>query len=129
MPVFGPDYGKVDYWLRLYEPGSKSWRSVEESFQRVAAQRIPCVVVVFPLLLDGGWQEERMRPYHDQVRSAAEAAGLAFLDLFDRYREHDVADLQMSAGDIYHPNAKGHAIAAQAIAEWVAARRQAAASD
>jgi lysophospholipase L1-like esterase len=119
VPVFGPDYGTADYWFRLYDPESRSWRSVERAFEAVARigreQDARCVLLLFPLLLDG-WKRKTVQPFHDQVTHAARKAGMEVIDLLSLYESIPVEDLRRAPGDIYHPNARGHAIAAQALA-------------
>jgi len=119
VPVYGPGYGQVDYWFDLYGPESASWRSVVDSFARiqaaVAGRGTPVLLVIFPFLLDDTYPADIARPFHDQVRAAGAALGWEVLDLTETFAGHDPASLQVAADDIYHPNALGHALAAESI--------------
>lgn len=119
VPVFGPDYGAVSYWLRLYAPESASWRSVVDGLREIGATarrlEAPAILVVFPLFLADDWQRPAVAPFHRQVAAAATDAGLEVVDLAEVFAAHPVADLRLAEGDIYHPNARGHRLAADAL--------------
>jgi hypothetical protein len=78
------------------------------------------VIVVFPLLhaLDGDYP---FQPAHDAIAAAAARAGVEVLDLLPALRGRPPADLWASAHD-HHPNARAHAIAADAMLAWIGAR-------
>ncbi len=76
------------------------------------------MLVLFPELheLDGDYPFENV---HRRVREAAEGLGIPVLDLLDAFRGQDAADLWVHPTD-HHPNARAHAIAASAIADFLA---------
>lgn len=123
VPKFGPEYGTLDYWLRLYDEQSASWQSVVGALESVAEytkkRNIPGIVVVFPLFLEDDWQRSTVIPFHRQVVRAAEDAGLAVLDLLDVFGHYDVPALRLKEKDIYHPNGVGHRLAAEELAKRV----------
>lgn len=123
VPTFGPGYGNVDYWLSLYRPEASSWRSVSRGFARIEAlareKGAVVVLAIFPLVIED-WGRGRVEPYHAQVRAAGEALGWPVVDLLDSFGEYPVSALRLGDGDIYHPNARGHQIAAQQLAPVVA---------
>jgi len=119
VPVVGPGQMEADYWYRLYEPDEKSWKTVVEGFQRIAAcaktRNAPVLLVIWPFFLEEGWLSGGSGAFHDQVSKAGRAVGFEILDLIEAFRDHSVFDLRERAGDIFHPNLKGHQMAAKAI--------------
>jgi lysophospholipase L1-like esterase len=71
-------------------------------------------VVLFPLLvsLDGDYP---FAAEHARIGAACRAAGIDFLDLLPAYRGQDSRSLWVHPTD-QHPNPRGHALAAEAIA-------------
>jgi lysophospholipase L1-like esterase len=119
VPVIGPDQEDAGYWYRLYEPDSKSWRSVTAGFDSISAQAkklgAPALLVIFPLFLPSGWRNPDVEKYHQQVAGAAKKAGLETLDLLPVYEKHTVEEMREKADDIFHPGLPGHDVAAVAI--------------
>lgn len=88
----------------------------------LARQRnIRLVLVLFPELheLDGDYPFENV---HRRVREAAEELGIPVLDLLGAFRGRDATELWVHPTD-HHPNARAHAIAARAIADFLAGAR------
>jgi lysophospholipase L1-like esterase len=77
----------------------------------LAPRGIHGLVAVFPVL---GSRFERYpyRDLHRTVVQAAEAAGLATVDLLDCYSAYDFRDVRV---DVVHPSPMGHRVAAHAI--------------
>ena len=84
----------------------------------LVARGIPGVVVVFPVL-GARWERYPYRDLHRAVVLAAEAAGLAAVDLFDCYSVYDFRDLRV---DVVHPSPLGHRVAAHALRDALCAR-------
>lgn len=78
-------------------------------------------VAIFPFLylLD---ERYPFRPVHERVLAACRAEGIEVLDLFGAFEGQDYEDLWVHASD-QHPNERGHAIAADALADWIVERR------
>lgn len=119
----------VDYFRALHhEPAL--WSRVERGLDTLAdtARRhgAEVLVVVFPVFL----QLDRypLEDVHARVIAAARARGLATLDLLPVYRERRAAGDGHFVHNALHPDARGHAIAARAIAGaltregWLASR-------
>lgn len=86
-----------------------------------AAHEIPVVVVVFPLLevaQDGGYPAAAI---HDLVHELSQTQGFPVLDLLDPFR---AAGFETIKQDAIHPNAAGHAIAADRILEFLNEHRR-----
>ncbi|MBT9588450.1 SGNH/GDSL hydrolase family protein [bacterium] len=119
VPIWGPQESSADYWLSLYANGSESWASVEEGFGRIGAaaraRGIPVVLAIFPLFLEPNWRTNYVRPFHNQVRASAEAAGFTVVDLLEPLSTHPVTELRKEAGDIYHASPLGLSLAAQEL--------------
>ena len=100
---------------------------VAESFARLGAfareRGVPIAVVIHPVFEEGrGYDAYTLARLHAELRRLAEAAGLPVLDLLETYRGHDPESLKQHAPDVYdpwHPNARGHALAARAIERFL----------
>ncbi len=71
------------------------------------------LTVVFPLLLD--YSNYPMRDIHQQVDSALQADNIIHIDLLNDFSAHPYESLRPHPKDDTHPNAIGHAIAAEKI--------------
>jgi len=116
--------GGGDYHRYLHAHPAK-WKSVEQAFAdiRRVADGAGCdvLVAIFPQVMKRGWAEYPYHEIHAQVAAAARAAGLLALDLLEPFSRQPQQSLRVSPGDA-HPSAAGHAIAAQAIADYLAER-------
>jgi lysophospholipase L1-like esterase len=72
------------------------------------AKQIPLVAVLFPMLVD-----DYSQPELAHVKSLLDEAGVPYLDLLPEFKKH--GSLSTLGRDSYHPNDKGHELAAQAI--------------
>jgi lysophospholipase L1-like esterase len=104
------------YLLSLYEPGSSGW---PECKAHLGAMAKVCretgaglVVVVFPILTD--FADYPFAVVHRELAAWVTASGAEVIDLLPVYREHSPRSLMASFAD-GHPNALGHALAAEAI--------------
>jgi lysophospholipase L1-like esterase len=112
--------GGADVFRALHAPDSETWGSVRQAFARMAeltsAADVPVLVVLFPLgEVPADPALYRYADLHAQVAQAAGDAGLHVLDLTSAYAA-------VAGGEGYllpdlHPNARGHEIAAVAVAE------------
>jgi len=92
---------------------------VTEAFRKLAdlvgERKVPVLVVVFPYLEEddsGGYPYQET---HDQVAALSKRHGFDLLDLLEPFRRAGLATLRSRTGDIIHPDAQGHRIAAEAI--------------
>jgi lysophospholipase L1-like esterase len=122
-------HGTID-WDRLYRVEASQWQSVEGALARIAREGvtrgIPVVLVLFPLLLTGqepGDVHEEAQIMYAQVGEAASRHGLRFIDLRPAFASHTAAELRLIPDDPIHPNALGHALAGQALADALGASR------
>ncbi len=115
-----------DYYRALYRADAPGWIASGAALDALAAAcrraSIPLLVVSFPVLhqLDGS------HPFEDLYRTVqerVEAAGGAFLDLFPVFSGRDAESLWVHPTD-QHPNEVAHRMAAEAIAERLAAQIQ-----
>lgn len=81
--------------------------------------RTDCEVafVLYPLM-EGLEGEYPLADVHAKVAQMAQTAGMPVLDLAPAFRGQRTKDLWVHESD-HHPNGKGHAIAAKALAEWL----------
>jgi hypothetical protein len=86
---------------------------------RALADRPDCQVafVIYPLL-EGMERNYPLKDVHETVSRMARAAGLPVLDLAETLEGHRTESLWVHPAD-RHPNGRAHAIAAEAIVEWL----------
>jgi lysophospholipase L1-like esterase len=110
-----------------FRPENPGWRRARQALLgiRDACDRggADLLLVIFPFFheLDGDYPFQGI---HDTVRRHAETQGIAVLDLRDRYRTFRGPELWVHPTD-QHPNELAHALAARAIAEYLAERAEA----
>jgi hypothetical protein len=104
---------------RLYD--AQGWRNVEAGLDRLAALRVPTLLVLFPSLHEAGYASWGHGELHRGWAERAAARGLPLLDLRAPF---DAAGLIEDAPreDIIHPDARGHAVAGEAIARALVER-------
>lgn len=103
------------------------WSEVEANIGRIAAlaggNDVPVIFLIHPILeQNGDYGSYFLEPLHNQLEETASGVGLYALDLLDEYRPYDPAELAFPANpghDLWHPNAKGHGIAALALQDFI----------
>jgi lysophospholipase L1-like esterase len=126
VPNIGPVTPEARrHWEALYEPASASWGRVVNGFARIAAvaskRDAPVVLVAFPMLLLPEQRSAALSVIRGQVFDEARRHGFTIVDLrpaFSRFPPRVLKEFP--DGDPYHPNARGHAIAARVVADGVA---------
>jgi lysophospholipase L1-like esterase len=78
----------------------------------------PVVIMIVPLLLDKGGAYSH-RAAHRIVEMEARRAGLDTIDLTDRFMRAGMGNLELSLGDIIHPNKAGHTIMADSLSDFI----------
>lgn len=113
----------LEHVHRIFQPGQPGWetcqRDLREMVSSTREQCVPFLVVIFPILTSFG--DYPFRAVHGQIESCARDAGAEVLDLLTIYGQHSPKELQVSFAD-GHPNALGHALAAQAILDAMRSR-------
>ena len=107
------------------------WPNVEALFGRLGrvadARDTPIVPIIHPVFEEGrDFANYSLTNLHEQLRALADDNQLPAIDLLDAYRPHHSDDLRQQLKvrfDPWHPNEKGHAIAADAIAQFLLDRR------
>lgn len=114
-------YGGGNPTRALYHD-PESWGSVLAAFGRIGAlareDGFGVLLAIFPLTPGASWEGYPFADLHAQVEAAGREAGFATLDLLPSFRAHPPASLRLSAED-RHPNARAHALAAEAICERI----------
>ncbi|HUR27058.1 MAG TPA: GDSL-type esterase/lipase family protein [Planctomycetota bacterium] len=112
--------GGGDYWRYLHAPTEPSWKSVQSAFARIASRaqerKIPVVLAIFPMFGPAAWKDYPYREQHAQVAAEGARNGFVVLDLLPRFEQEEPQSLLIALDDS-HPNAKGHAIAAEELAK------------
>jgi hypothetical protein len=109
----------VDYYRGLYESGAEGFSPFEEALGGIGewtrTRSLPWIFVVLPEFhdFDGAFED-----VYDLVRAKASAAGAIVVDATAAFRGHDPASIWVAYNDV-HPNARGHAIIAEAILDQV----------
>jgi lysophospholipase L1-like esterase len=110
---------RVDYYRWVAEDAGRRqrvWDALARLGAGLAARGVPGLVVIVPLLVEGPY------PYgdvHEAVAAHAAAAGFAVLDLRAALDPAGLPALRWRAADVLHLNARGHALAAAALAACV----------
>jgi lysophospholipase L1-like esterase len=91
-------------------------------FRRLArisqANGFPVVIMIVPLLLDKGGAYSH-RAAHRIVEMEARRAGFDTIDLTDKFMRAGMGNLELSLGDIIHPNKAGHTIMADSLSAFI----------
>lgn len=99
----------------------EKWHVVKKAFGNFARigkeDGVPVVLVIFPLLED--LDDYRYRPLHAKVSGEATRQGLLVLDLLEDFRGHETGEMRRVQSDVWHPSPEGHAVAAEAIHDFL----------
>lgn len=110
----------AQWYLDSYDPAfnSKGLELLEGNFRELAAlPHCRVTLVLYPLM----FELERsypLQPIHEKVAELARKAGLRVLDLAPAFHGLKAQSIQVNPCD-HHPNGRAHAIAAEAIAQWL----------
>lgn len=103
-------FGSDDDVINLDE--ARTWEALDAL--AVIGERVPILVAVFPHLIEGySSYEEHVE--HRMIVEDYRDAGLQVLDLGEVYRFIPYTELLADPSDPVHPNARGHAVAAEAV--------------
>ena len=93
--------------------------NIQQIGRIAAAEGVPILFVIHPVFdREGGFSPYFLATVHEELADFASTAGLSVLDLTDTYAHHDPGELafpMLKGYDPWHPNEKGHAIAAEAL--------------
>ena len=78
----------------------------------------PVVIMIIPLLLDNGGAYSH-RTAHRIVEMEARRAGFDTIDLTDEFMRAGMGNLELSLGDVIHPNKAGHTIMADSLSTFI----------
>ncbi len=96
-------------------------RHIERIGELAAEHATPTLVVIHPVFEpDRELADSSLAGLNRELAARMRSAGLEVLDLLPAYAPYACADLQQTGVgwfDPWHPNARGHAVAAQALAE------------
>jgi len=110
--------GGGDYIRYLHNRNGEKWGSVKIAFsdiQEIASKNdIPVILIIFPLMKGGEWENYKYGDLHSQVVNAGENSGFNTVDLTDAYSVYPQLSLMIAPGN-GHPNALGHKLAADAV--------------
>ena len=112
--------------LRSFEEDSSKWeqcrKAILEIRNRCQETKTPLFIVIFPFFYELD-RDYPFQPIHEVVHRFCETEAIPVLDLRDNYRQYRGPEMWVDASDP-HPNARAHAIAAQAIAADLLSRPQ-----
>lgn len=96
----------------------------EEAFRELAAMagaaNFAVLVVIFPAMEPGSEYPHHAR--HVEIAELGRRHGFDVLDLLPAFRKAGFRNLRVADGDVLHPNARGHRLAAREIAAHLRAR-------
>ncbi len=95
--------------------------SVAELKQLTDEQNTQLAAVIFPLLLP--YDDYPMMQYHEMVAAEFDKHQIPHLDLFSTYSQYGASELKHNDEDTTHPNALGHQLATDAMAEFLQQER------
>jgi len=106
----------VDHYQRIYAPGSPALAVMKTEFGRLAAYaRQHGIRVTMAMVPDThGLTDYPLGFVHDVFAQTAHESGFAYIDLLPAFRGLAPEDIYAMPGDP-HPNARGHALMADAI--------------
>jgi len=110
-----------------FDADSKKWNDCRDALTRIVkmcrSHDLPVMVAVFPFYhqLDGDYP---FQPIHDRVAEFCRANGVPLLDMREGLRDYSGPELWVHPTD-QHPNRVAHRLAAEALADFILARREA----
>lgn len=113
-------YPPAAHWERQYREDARGWQRVRGGFARIAraarARDLPVLLVIFPLVSHEGWRAGDAAGRHARVAELGREAGFEVLDLLPVFARHPIESLRLEPWDTFHFNARGHRLAAEAVA-------------
>jgi lysophospholipase L1-like esterase len=111
----------IDYYLSVNAPDAQGWIESERALRGMITQckehRIPCVVVMFPLLFELS-DDYPFLDIHRRVGEVVTGSGGYFIDLLPALTGRNPAELIVHPTD-QHPNEKVHELAGKMVAEEI----------
>lgn len=108
-----------DYYLNLYRDDQPGWQECQRALRELMAlcqeKQIALRIAVIPELHQFG-EAYAFRSVHEKVRSLAKERNVPVLDLLDAAWTDAPETYWVTPGDA-HPNAKGHRVLAEALAD------------
>ena len=109
----------VSYYQGLYAPENEGWQESKRALREIIVicreREIPCVVLMFPVLVDLD-DSYPFAAIHEQVGTVVQDAGGIFVDLLPALKGKDARTLWVHPTD-QHPNEQVHAIAGELVAQ------------
>jgi len=102
-----------------YDTGDTVAESVGELANLSESQGFQALVVVFPHFTDRTFKNYAFGEQHEFIRGITDERGLLLLDLLPAYKACLKETSQPLHRDNFHPNARGHTCAADAITEFI----------
>lgn len=108
-------FGYTKYYKHLYEDSYMGWIRVQKSFEILKEQKIPIIVLVFPLVsykLDGGYP---FLEIHQKIRKELGKNGLTYIDFYNEFKNENPIRLQAVPYKNPHPSEIAHRIIEEVI--------------
>lgn len=110
MDMYRPYYRKTEYWQPVVS-------AVQEMQQLTGQHGVPLVAAVFPLFRD--FERYPLDYAHAQAGALLTALEVPYIDLLAHYRHFDHRRFMLIPVDDTHPNAAGHQLAADVLADFL----------
>ena len=100
------------------------WEQVDTDIGKIAQiskqNGIPIIFLIHPVFKkNGDYDNYPLAPLHAKLGEAASKSGLPVLDLLNAYRLYKPYELAIAGSDSWHPNEKGHRVAADALLGFI----------
>jgi hypothetical protein len=116
-----PGLIEANFFGKLYKHGTRWQANVVQGFQQIsefaAMERIPVVVVVFPVMYD--FHHYEWQWIHQKIAREAAARRFHVVDLLEPFSAHPIKEIRIERGDFVHPGSLGHKIAAASVAAYL----------
>jgi len=119
--IGGQDNPHGDYVHRIWnEPENRE--KISNSFERLAELKaihgFDLLILIWPVIAD--FDDYAYASIHSWVAKEAEVRGIDVIDLLPSFAERGDHDTYyLSPNDYFHPNAKGHEVAAKVFQRWM----------
>ncbi|MCI4626414.1 MAG: SGNH/GDSL hydrolase family protein [Candidatus Magnetoovum sp. WYHC-5] len=116
-----PYYGLgKNYWDRIHQDSSKSWKSVVGGFAKISSysKNIPVLLVISPLLIDENdinKETQNLTKIYSKVKGLGQANGFSILELREELSKYKASQLKRTQDDTIHYNELGHQVVAETI--------------
>lgn len=110
-------FGNKKYYKHLYDDSYMGWIRVQKSFEIMREQKIPIVVLIFPLV---SYKLDERYPFsgiHQKIKKELEKNSLSYIDFYDvkEFKDEDPIRMQAVPYKNSHPSEIAHRIIEEVV--------------